>query len=184
MNAPIVEVIKDLKKVNRGHICYFYDNEITYINNAVSFIVTGIRSGNHILLLENDRNMLLINKRLEKELSRKELTFLHVINNYEFYYFNNNFHPHTIVNRFLENTEPCLKKGASIYTWGLIEWGEDKEIHHCIEEYEKEVDKITNEKGIISVCAYNAVRTPDSLKELLIKCHEVMLTDDEAIKLK
>ncbi|WP_182917207.1 MEDS domain-containing protein [Bacillus sp. PK3_68] len=184
MKNSIIEVIKDLKKVKRGHICYFYSNEITYINNVVSFIATGIRNGDHILLVENDRNILLINKRLEKVLSKKEWTFLHVMNNYDFYYFNKNFNPHTIVNHFLENIEPFLKEGASICTWGLIEWGEDKEIHQCIEEYEKEVDKITNEKGIISVCAYNAGRTPDSLKELLIKCHGITLTDGEAVKLK
>lgn len=184
MNEPIVEVIKDLKKVNRGHICYFYNSETNYINNVVSFIVTGIRNGDYILLVENDRNMLCINKKLQKELSKKELTYLHFINNYDFYYFNKNFHPKTIVNHFLKNTEPFLKEGASVCTWGLIEWGEDEEIHRCIEEYEKEVDKITDEKGIISVCAYDVGRTPDSLKALLMKCHGIMLTDDEVVKLK
>lgn len=184
VSKAIVEIMKDLKKGNSGHVCYFYDNEITYINNVVSFIVTGIRNGDHILLLENDRNMLLINRRLEKELNEKERGFLHCINNYDFYYFNKSFNPQTIVQNFLENTEPLLEEGASVCTWGLIEWGENEEIHQYIEEYEKEVDNITNEKGIISVCAYHAGRTPDSLKERLINCHGIVLTDHEAVNLK
>ena len=66
-------------------------------------------------------------------------------------------------------------------TWGLVEWGDDKEILNQIEIYEKKVDRFVNEKGIISVCAYDQTRTPNGLKDMLIKCHSVMLTDDTII---
>ncbi|OCA82127.1 MEDS domain-containing protein [Pseudobacillus wudalianchiensis] len=184
MNRSIMEVIVELKEGNGGHICYFYINETTYIDNVVSFVVTEIKNGNHVVLVENDRHILLINKKLQKELNKEELTHLHVINNYDFYYFSGNFHPHTVVDYFTKKIEPFLEKGASVSTWGLVEWGDDKEIHDNIAEYEQEVEKIVKEKGIVSVCAYNANRTAESLKVMLEKCHGVMITVDETVNLK
>ncbi|MBM7693704.1 hypothetical protein JOC77_003148 [Peribacillus deserti] len=183
MSNLLETLINDLRP-NGGHIFYHYNNKENYIHNVVSFIVTGIKNGDHILLAENDRHMLDINKKLQKELSKGQLENLHFINNYDFYYSNGNFHPHTIVNYFLKNIEPFIEKGASLCSWGLIEWGEDKEINDDVVEYEKQVDSLVKEKGITSVCAYDSKRTSDSLKELLMRCHGVMLTDDEVVYLK
>ncbi|KMY54095.1 hypothetical protein AC623_09110 [Bacillus sp. FJAT-27231] len=60
----------------------------------------------------------------------------------------------------------------------------DKEIHDNIAEYEQKLDKIINEKGIVSVCAYNAIRTAEALKAMLENCHGIMITDDETVNLK
>ncbi|TCN26504.1 MEDS domain-containing protein [Mesobacillus foraminis] len=183
MDRMIVELYKDFKVNDGGHICYLYNNESNYMTNVVSFIVTGIRNGDYILLLENDRNILQIKEMLQNELSEKELTYLLFINNFDFYYSYGNFHPHTIVNHFVENIEPHLQKGASICTWGLVEWREDKEIHKNIAEYEEQIHKIVNEKGIVSVCAYDASRTSDSLKKVLHNCHGVLMSDEKVINL-
>jgi hypothetical protein len=183
MSNFLVELVKDLKKSNGGHIFYHYNNVENYINHVVSYIVTGIKNGDHILLIENDRNIIHINKLLEKQLRKEQLSKVHFINNFDFYYSNGDFHPHTILNYFSKNIEPFLETGASICTWGLIEWGDDKEISNKIEEYETQVDKLVNEKGLLSVCAYDANRTSNSLKEALMRCHGVMMTDDEVFYL-
>ncbi|SFC93830.1 MEDS: MEthanogen/methylotroph, DcmR Sensory domain [Bacillus sp. OV322] len=175
----VPELIKNLKQTKGGHIFYPFDNIESYLCNAVSFIVTAAKNGDHVMFIENDRNLLYINKILQKKLSHAEMAKVHIMNNFDFYYSNGNFHPHTVLNYFLTSIAPHQEAGDSICTWGLIEWGNDQEIHNEIEKYERELNKYILNKGVISVCAYDAGRTPESLKKLLMECHGILLTDKE-----
>ncbi|WP_455675577.1 MEDS domain-containing protein [Pradoshia sp.] len=179
MNDKIEHAIKGLNKCDSAHICYLFNGHLDYLENVVSFILTGIKDGDHILLVENDRNILAINERVQKELSMEQLTQLHFINNYHFYFSNGNFHPETVASHFLKIIEPHNENGDTYRTWGHIEWGCEKEIERDIEAYEKEIDKLVKNKVIISVCAYHAERTSDSLKEKLKNCHDVMIIDPQ-----
>jgi MEDS: MEthanogen/methylotroph, DcmR Sensory domain len=181
MDSLIVDLYKNCKANNGGHICYLYNNEENYITNAVSFIVAGIKNGDNILLLENDRHIRQIKTRLEKELTTEELSYLQVINNFDFYYTHGNFHPQTVVDQFIKNTETQLQKRASISTWGLIEWREDQEICNSIAKYEQELHKHLDGKGIVSVCVYNADRVTDSFQQVLQDCHGIVMNEKEVI---
>ncbi|WP_419881645.1 MEDS domain-containing protein [Peribacillus sp. B-H-3] len=179
MMELVPELMKNLKQTNGGHIFYPYGNVESYLSNAISFIVTAVKNGDHVMFVENDRNLLHINKMLKKQLSHDELAKVHIMNNFDFYYSNGNFHPHTVLNYFLTNIAPYHEAGASICTWGLIEWGNDQEIHNEIAEYKSKLNQYILHNGVISVCAYDARRTPESLKKLLMECHGVLLTDKE-----
>ncbi|OIK10697.1 hypothetical protein BIV59_13825 [Bacillus sp. MUM 13] len=172
-------MMKNPKLTKGGHIFYLYDNVESYLCNAVSFIVTAAKNGDHVIFIENDRNLLHINKVLHKKLSHDEMAKVHIMNNFDFYYSHGNFHPHTVLNYFLTSIAPHHEAGASIYTWSQIEWGNDQEIHNEIEKYGRDLNKYIPNKGVISVCAYDAKRTPESLKKLLMECHGVLLTDEE-----
>ncbi|WP_157827681.1 MEDS domain-containing protein [Niallia nealsonii] len=168
-------------KDTEGHIFYQFKNIDNYLQNVVTFITTGVKSGSHIILIENDRNFVRINKILKRELSQGEIAKIHFINNYDFYFKNRGFEPQRIFAHYKQNILPQLENNVPVWTWGLVEWGDNNEIIQQIEEYEKKVDRFVNEKGLISVCAYDVNRTPHSLKEILIRCHSVMLTDDTIV---
>ena len=179
MDNKIIKAIKGLNEGDCKHICYIYNDCGGYLENLVSFIMTAINDGDHVLLVENDRNILTINKRLQNELSRNQLDNVHYMNNFNFYFSNETFHPQTVTMHFLNYIQPFIENNVSFRTWGHIEWGDDKDIERDIEKYEREVDKLTKDKGIISVCAYPAVKTSDSLRKRLENCHEVVLRADE-----
>ncbi|GLB59600.1 MEDS domain-containing protein [Cytobacillus sp. NCCP-133] len=184
MNDILVDLIDDLKKSNGGHILYQYDQLDCYLQNATSFILAGVRNGGHVMYVENDRNLLHMKKKLGKHLSSAELARVHFVNNFDFYYSNGDFNPDTVINYFRKTLQPHLDSGKAIYTWGLVEWGNVEEYIPKVEEYEKKLDKFRADKGIISVCAYHNGNTPDDLKERLVRCHSVLVTDHEYKYLK
>jgi hypothetical protein len=183
MDNFLARLVNDLKEAKQGHIYYHYNDIDKYLQNAITFIVTVITYGSHVMLVENDRNILYIEENLKKQLTEEQLKNLHIINNFDFYYSNGDFHAETIFSYFKTNIEPLLNLNVSICTWGLIEWSDENDITSDIEQYEKDLDTFVNEKGLISVCAYDGNRTSQRLKDILMRCHRIMLTDDQYIYL-
>ena len=179
MSDKIIKAIKALDKKHEAHICYLYNNHLEYIETAATFIIASIKDGDHVLLLENDRNILTIKEILQNELNMEQLDKLHFINNFQFYFSNETFHPQTVASHFLKYIQPFVDNGDSYRTWGHIEWGCEKELENDIEEYEKEIDKLIKDRGVISVCAYWAEITPESLKEKLKNCHDIVINGHE-----
>ncbi|MEK3853826.1 MEDS domain-containing protein [Cytobacillus sp. FSL H8-0458] len=179
MNELLIDLIDDLQKSNGGHILYHYDQMDCYIQNAVSYITAGIRGGGHVLLVENDRNYFLIDKELTNFFGEEELSRVHFMNNFDFYYSNGNFNPDTVFNFFLKHIQPYLDSSPKIFTWGLVEWGNVKDYIPLVEQYEKSLCKAVSEHGMISLCAYDNRSTPPELKENLMRCHDVLITDRE-----
>lgn len=175
-NSLLLELINKYRD-NEGHIFYHFENIDNYHHNAVTFITTGVKSGAHIILVDNDRNILRINKLLKRVLNKDEINRVYFVNNYDFYFANKCFEPQRIFAHFKQSILPHLESNVPVWTWGMVEWGNDQEIIQQIEEYERKVDRFVNENGLISVCAYDVNRTPHSLKEMLLGCHSVMLDD-------
>ncbi|WP_174729222.1 MEDS domain-containing protein [Mesobacillus harenae] len=183
MSNNIMEQVNQLNRPFERHIFYHYDNPECYINNTVSYIASGVCKGEHVMLVENERNYRLILEQLKTKVDKNQLDKVHFINNFDFYYAHGNFHPETILSVFSQNIEAYLGDNKKVRTWGHIEWRDIEEISGCIEEYEKGVDKMVDDHSLVSVCAYDASRITPSLKATLMRCHKVMLTDDEIIYL-
>ncbi|RTR34036.1 3-ketoacyl-ACP reductase [Robertmurraya yapensis] len=181
MNSFMEPTIEELKKEHGGHICYIYENHTKYIETVVAFIVSGIKQGEHVILIENERNMIQIYEQLDTHLNQLQRENLHTINNFDFYWANEDFHPRTISNYFSKKVDSFTPNGESVRTWGHVEWGDPKSLNDKLEEYEKIADCLIHEKGIISVCAYDANKIPATWTSLLINCHGVTLSDREVI---
>lgn len=177
MSSLIMEVLEESKGQD-NHILYHFNNEQTYIQNAVAFIKAGVKAGSPVLLVENDRHLLSIKQHLREILSEKELANIHFSNNYDFYSASQSFDPDTIISYFKKTVEPYLNHGVPVWTWGLVEWGDEEDILDKIVLYENQVQSFTTDKGLVSVCAYDSNLTPDGLEEQLMKCHRVTITDD------
>lgn len=166
-------------KLSKGdHVFYYAEDSDRYIANAVSFIKDGIEQGDQVLFVENERSYPKIVEHLELLFTKEQLKNFHYINNFTFYWRNGNFHPPTILEYFSTLIDPFLEKEMSFRTWGHIEWRGDVEISKSIEEYESAVEQLVPEMNVISVCAYDAARLSSPLKELLLNCHSLFMTDD------
>ena len=165
---------------SKGVHVFYYSCELeSYIQNAVSYILSGIEQEDIIIMIENERIYPLIYKRLVLKLTKEQLGKIYFFNNLKFYWLNNNFYPQTILSYFSEIVNPYLEKNKSIRTWGHVEWGDPKDFETTLEEFENEVNKIVSTMKIITICAYNAERVSDTLKEKLMKHHAFFMTDND-----
>jgi hypothetical protein len=179
MDNFLAEIMDNINKSNNAHIFYHFRNQEKYLQNAQNFVISAVTKGSHVMLVENDRNLIHLQSNLKKQLENEQFEKIHFINNFDFYYSNGNFHAQTVFDYFKASIQPYLDSNVPLCTWGLVEWSDGKDITISIEQYEKDMDIHIKDKGIVSVCAYDANRTTKRLQELLMKCHGIMLTDDE-----
>jgi hypothetical protein len=177
-----LQLKKDLQTI-RGHIFYSFQEVEKYVENAAAYIVSGIEQGDQILFIENDKLIPIIQEKLKSLLSTEQLAKVHYTNNFDFYCSKGTFHPATVFNHFIKSLEPYIENTVSIRTWGHVEWGDPKDIDREIGKYENDVDQMVSLNEITAVCAYDADRVTESLKNSLIKCHGFLMTDDEITKI-
>ncbi|MBT2569637.1 MEDS domain-containing protein [Planococcus sp. ISL-110] len=172
--------IQDTLRTSEGAHVFYYVNELErYIDNAVSYIVAGIKHGDQILFVENERLYPKILKRVEELVSNEQRKNIHYVNNFTFYWRYGNFHPPTILEYFSHLIAPFVEEDLGFRTWGHVEWREEVIIANDIKEYENAVGKLLPQTKAISVCAYDALRVSEGLKEVLMNCHDFLMTDDE-----
>lgn len=182
MKNKIMQLTKKLQVSSGGHILYFYDEVSNYINNALAYVVTGIEQKHHLLIIENRQRYQLLHDKLQAVLSQEQLTKVHFVDNYEFYRMYGDFHCQSIINHFMEILEPFIENQISIRTWAHVEWKEQDDILHKLEEFENAADSSVNAMGLISVCAYNANTAPASLQTIMMRNHEYFMTDKELVR--
>lgn len=179
----IPEWTSRLKQETGGHILYFFQDEETYVQNAVSYIRSGIEQGDHVLFVENDRILLSIRKKLSS-LTEDQARKVHFMNNFDFYIREGNFHPDTLVSNFSESVDFHLNQNSTIRTWGHVEWGDEACIIEDTIEFEQKVHEKISANHLITVCAYHVNTMSDSLKVQLIQAHDYLMADDGTVSLE
>ncbi len=171
-----------LRLLNGEHIFYLSRDPEIYINNAVSYIESGISQGQTLFVIENSARYEVIYSRLKQRLTDEQLLNVHYEDNEAFYKRHGNFHTPTIIKHLTQLIEPFLEKGKVIKTWSHVDWGAQDAIIDKLETYESCADACINEAGITSVCAYNASNVSHALKQILMERHEFFMTDHEFIR--
>lgn len=172
--------INDLLTANRcAHILYAYNDRELYLQNAIAYIIDGIEAGDSIVLIENEKNLRLLNKQLNKLLSSSQLEKIQVISNFDFYLSSGGYHPPSIFEYLTKTNTPYLENNISFRTWTNVEWGTLEGPSHIVEGFEKQTDKVVHEFGLTLVCAYEAERMPEDLKSALLKSHPHIMTDED-----
>lgn len=179
MKYDFIKLNEIIELSNGGHILYVYENVECYVNNAVSYIISGIEQEHHLLVVDNQERLLLINEKLKNTLPQEKLTMVHYTDNFEFYGVYGNFDSEKIVNHFSKVLEPFCKKGISIRTWAHVDWKEEDNIASILKEFEDRADCCVKDAGLVSVCAYNAYTLTVSLQMDLMRNHEYFMTDKE-----
>jgi hypothetical protein len=171
------KIARMLQEAHGGHILYFSNNKSLYLENAVSFVGSGVKQGDHVMVIENERVCLQLFQKLSKLLTKDQLEMVHSINNFDFYFSKGDFHPQTIVEYFEVILKPYLKGHHSIRTWAHVEWGNIEEISCKIEAFEFMANNHVPKLELISVCAYDAEVIPDKLKAALLRSHDYLMSD-------
>jgi hypothetical protein len=177
MRQKIQDLISTVKE-NGAHIFYSFDNEEKYVDNLIVYLTAAIGLGNHVMIIENDRILPELQKRIKAEFNEEQQEMIHTINNYEFYCYRGNFNKDTILSYLDNMLSPFLENNIPVQTWAHVEWRDQEEIVQNLGEYEKEADVFLQATKLISICGYDANRVPESLKDILLDSHEYYMTDD------
>ena len=179
MKYDFVKLNEIIELSNGGHILYVYEDTECYVNNAVSYIVSGLEQEHHLLVVDNRELLLLINQKLENILPEEKLAMVHYTDNFDFYQMHGNFDVESIVNHFEQILEPFFKKDISIRKWAHVDWKEQDNIASILKEFEDRADCCVKDAGLVSVCAYDAHTLTVPLQMDLMRSHEYFMTDKE-----
>jgi len=168
-------------KKNGIHIFYSIEEIETYLNDLVSFVLAGVEQGDHVLVIESEKIIPKLNEKLLPLLSDEQLTYIHTINNFDYYCLNGSFQPRVIFTNLSSAIKSFNKNNSSFRAWAHVEWAEQEGITAILERFEREADNFVAENGLYIVCAYDDDRVPCSLKTTLMKYHEYVLTENRII---
>ena len=182
MTEEFTKLIHDFQ-LKGGLILYCFNDEESYMENEADYIISGVKQGAHVLVIENDRIFPHVYKKIHKQLSDVEMENVHYINNFDFYCFQGNFHHQTMAEHFLNSIEEYRKESVKLQTWGHVDWGTGDPDKKVIGEYEKLIDPLIMDRKLISVCAYDASRLPIDLQQILLKCHSAYMTDENITRM-
>ncbi|WP_081773016.1 MEDS domain-containing protein [Bacillus sp. EB01] len=178
MEKTHFKITNHLKNLTEGHILYIFEDIEDYIRHIEDFVMCGLEQNQYSIIIENDRINLLLKKSLAAILSKSQLNKVIIINNFDFYYAKGDFQCNSIFDHL-----PKLIEGYSdevvVRTWAHVEWGDERDVHKKLSISEKEADVIVSDKKLLSVCAYDANRVNNELKENLINRHNFLLKDLE-----
>lgn len=177
MQKKIQDLISSVKETG-AHIFYSFENEEKYVDNLIVYLTAAIGLGNHVMIIENDRILPELQKRIKSELDEEQQKMIHTINNYEFYCYRGNFNKDTILSYLDNMLAPFLENNIPVQTWAHVEWREQEEIYQTLGNYEKEADQILQSANLITVCGYDASRVTKALEDMLMDSHDYYMTDD------
>ena len=173
-----INSISSSKKFDRGHVFYRFKDKQFYINNLMSFIRSGLESKQHILIIESMRTLPQIKTHINEEFSHQQKKAIRLVNNFDYYLANGDFHTKTILAHFQEDLSILKKKNTLIRTWAHVEWASEEPDFLLLEEFESTADNFVKEEGMISVCAYAAESLSSTLDNTLQQLHQYIMTDD------
>ncbi|WP_044338106.1 MEDS domain-containing protein [Rossellomorea aquimaris] len=179
------EKISDLLADNEcTHVLYAYQDREKYLKNALTYILEGIEMGETVILIENERNMNVLQKQLNSHLTSDELEKVHSISNFDFYQSSGSYHPPAIYENLMKTITPYLEKKASFRSWTNVEWGTLEDPCSIIDWFETETDRVVHEHNLTVVCAYDSVKMPDHLEDALKKNHGHLMSDENILSSK
>lgn len=173
-----VNSISSSKKFDKGHVFYRFEDNQFYINNLMGFIKNGLESKQRILIIESMRKLPQIKANIDKEFSHQQKEAIRLVNNFDYYLANGDFHTKTILTHFQEDLSILKIKNTLIRTWTHVEWASEEPDVLLLEEFESTADNFVKEEGMISVCAYAAESLSSTLDTTLQQLHQYIMTDD------
>ena len=175
MKTALQQVIESKRNL---HILYPYSGMDHYIQMVEIFIEEGIRAGEYIVLIENERIHLLIQQELQKRLGEEKMKHIHFINNFHFYYYTSSYQPAAMEEYLTAIVSPYMEKQQPLRTWAHVEWETMDTPLHVIKDFEKFVDDAISESNFPLVCAYKKENMPNHLQQALYQTHPLIMTEN------
>lgn len=171
--------MQTLLEDENAHILYMYEDEERYLKRALSYLKDSISAGEHILLVENERNFQKFKEELSKCFSTEEMELLHYVNSIHFYLSSGSYYPPAIEAYFTNVATPYVEGEIPFRSWAHVEWSTLKGSTHLVEQFERIIDQAVHHYSFSLVCAYEQSRTSDELMELLLQTHPYVVEDDD-----
>ncbi|MGX7595876.1 MEDS domain-containing protein [Planococcus plakortidis] len=183
MEQKIPELMSKIKKDSGGHIVYLTEQTQLYIDNVVVFILDGLKTRDHVVIVENKRLTPLIWKRISPLMSEEELANVYFFDSFTLYWKKGDFLPNTIVEYLQEKFDISTFGEQGFRTWGHIEWSTQDDLEDELVLYEQKVDRLITDYKLIAVCAYDAKRVASHLQNQLGLYHDYLMKDNQIISL-
>lgn len=168
----------ELKKITEGHVFYQYQEEDVYINNLLAFIKSGLENKEQILIIESMRNLPKVREKVDAEVDKDQHSSIRLVNNYEYYLSNGDFHTQTILTYFQSDIAAIKKSNSNIRTWAHVEWTSSEPDIELLKEFESFADNFVSKESMLSVCAYSSSQLTSYLTNALEELHTYVMTDD------
>lgn len=162
-----------------AHVLFPYKDAESYIERVLAFIEDGLGSGDHMLLIENERISAALNRKLRARYSADQMARIHFINSLNFYMSSGSYHPPSIHAYFTKTVAPFLEQGQAFRSWAHVEWESMTEPLFLIEDFERIVDNAVDEFSFPLICAYSKNKMPDHLRTMLMETHPYILMEDD-----
>ncbi|MGG3449836.1 ATP-binding protein [Domibacillus aminovorans] len=180
---PRVALTKNMELMSGSHLLYIYSDQEKYIENAVSFLTTGLELGHGVVVIEHPLTYEAFKSSLTvKGFSQEQLDTIIFANNEEFYDIHKSFDIPAIVQTFSALIEPYLDQDIPVRTWAKVRWGENQ---CCLQEllssFEKRADQLIEPLRLFSVCVYNGGELSADIHIEMMKSHPYMMTDTELL---
>ncbi|SDN08549.1 MEDS: MEthanogen/methylotroph, DcmR Sensory domain [Fictibacillus solisalsi] len=169
--------IEELRSLKQGHILYKYENEVKYLSNLLSFIMLGLKRQHRVLVVESEKNLPKLKEQLESLIPVDKMSEILLINNFDFYLLNGDFHTHTIVNHFSNQTMVLDQVNKPAWTWAHVEWSSQEANCELVQKFEFKANEVIHKERRLSVCAYPLERLTPKLNSILSNNHDYLLSD-------
>lgn len=180
--SGMVQLTERLRVNNGSHILYFYDELEEYLNNAVSFIRTGLELGQHIIIVENRSRMEVILYRLKPFISEEQFERLNLIDSYQFYEAHESFNYNLVFQNLVVVVQPYLDGAIPVRAWAHVALNDEGFVLENLSTYECRCDLAINQLGILTVCSYSAQTLSATVLIKMMKYHEYVMMDQEIVR--
>jgi PAS domain S-box-containing protein len=178
---PRIALTRNIELQEGAHVLYTFTDPERYLDNAVSFISTGLKFAHGTIFVDDNSILDVIKKRLIiKGFSEEDISKILFLNSKDFYGAENVFDINKILNSSGWAFKKFLDQDIPIRSWAKVQWLADQ---CCLREklktYEFESDKAVNHIHSFSICAYDGSKLDASTQLEIMKSHQYIMTDNE-----
>lgn len=183
MLSPEIALTQNTSITNGTHILYTSTDPEKYLENATSFISSGLSLGQAIVFIDEPQVLNTIKDQLiHKGFEQDKIESIIFSDRNEFYTKNDILEIDYVLSSFAALLEPLIQKGVPIRTWGKVKWCANQECFmDLIKQHEMNADDFVNKMNTFTVCAYDGEELPASLQLEMMKHHQYIMSDNEFV---
>lgn len=172
-----VSTTQSLENINVGHVYYLFQDKDAYMEHLITFVKTGIKKGENVLIIESMKNISKINVELNKHFNEEQKSHIRVVNNFDYYFASGDFNTKAMLAHFAKDVILFNRVNSTIRTWANVEWASDDPDADKLKIYEATIDDFVLNENMVSVCAYSSNSVTPTLDTILKKVHYYQMTD-------
>ncbi|GAA4713802.1 MEDS domain-containing protein [Brevibacillus fulvus] len=180
MSIASIPLTSKINITTGSHILYFYNDLQGYVENASSFILSGIQMGQHVIFIDSPERYQLILDQLGESLGPHQ-DKLQYIDHYHFYEMYGDFHFERVLLNLNNAINPYISEAIPIRLWGHVDWVDQPGILKKLHSYESQCDITISDLGFLTVCAYDGTSVPAAIQIEMMRSHEYLMTDHELV---